>query len=143
MTRFLLIPLLLLAGCVAQLPPMPEDAMAKRFEPLPDKGVIYLVRPSTDQDYVATVLLNDRMIGSTFRGGYLRIEVPPGLHRLRGMASDNGSVTLNIKQGEIYFIQHNAFGHRGSFISSSYQVVDASRGRSLVLAGQMSSLISL
>ena len=33
MTRFLLISLLLLAGCAAQLPPMPEDAAAKRFEP--------------------------------------------------------------------------------------------------------------
>jgi hypothetical protein len=49
MTRFLLIPLLLLVGCAAQLPPMPEDATAKRFEPLPDKGVIYLVRPRTDR----------------------------------------------------------------------------------------------
>jgi hypothetical protein len=44
MTRFLLIALLLLAGCVAPLPPMPEDAVAKRFEPLPDKAVIYLAR---------------------------------------------------------------------------------------------------
>jgi hypothetical protein len=142
MTRFLLIPLLLLAGCAAQLPPMPEDAAAKRFETLPDKGVIYLVRPRTDRDYIAPVLLNDQMVGSTFRGTFLRFEVPPGLHRLRGMASDNGSVTLDIKQGEIYFIQHNAFGHRGSFINSTYQVVDASRGRSLVMDGQISGLIT-
>ena len=142
MTRFLLIPLLLLAGCAAQLPPLPEDATAKRFEPLPDKGVIYLVRPNTDRRYVAPVMLNDQIIGSTHRGTYLRIEVPPGSHRLRGMASDNGSITLDIKQGEILFVQHNAFGHRNSFINSSYQLVDASRGRSLVMGGQISGLIT-
>jgi hypothetical protein len=142
MTRFLLIPLLLLAGCAAQLPPMPEDAAAKRFQPLPDKGVIYLVRPSTDRSYVAPVLLNDQMVGSTFRGTFMRIEVPPGVHRLRGLASDNGSVTLDVAKGEIYFVQHNAFGHRGSFINSTYQVVDASRGRSLVMQGQITALIT-
>ncbi|MBS1217050.1 MAG: hypothetical protein H6R21_183 [Proteobacteria bacterium] len=142
MTRFLLIALLLLAGCAAQLPPMPEDAAAKRFEPLPDKGVIYLVRPRADQDYVAPVMLDDQMIGSTYRGTYMRIEVSAGLHRLHGMASDNGSVKLDIKQGDIYFIQHNAYGYRGSFINSTYQVVNASHGRSLVMGGQMSGLIT-
>ena len=93
MTRLLLITLLtlLFAGC-AQLPPPPEDAAAKRFVAIPGKSVIYLARHALEPRYVATVALDDNMIGSTYRGTYIRIELPPGKHRLRGMAGDSGSI---------------------------------------------------
>lgn len=141
MTRFLLIALLLLAGCVAPLPPMPEDAVAKRFEPLPDKAVIYLVRPGVDPSWVAPVVLDDQMIGSTYRGNYMRIEVPAGAHLLRGMAGDSGSIKLTTKPGELYFVQHNAYGYR-SFVYSSFSLINSRDGRSLVMGGQISALIT-
>ena len=73
MARILLIgAILLFAGC-GQLPPMPEDAVAKRFEPLPDRAVIYLARHRFDRDFIAPVMLDDQMIGSTYRGTYMRI----------------------------------------------------------------------
>ena len=140
MTRFLLtMAILLISGC-AQLPPMAEDAVAKRFEPLPDRAVIYLARHRLDHDFIAPVSLDDQMIGSTYRGTYMRIEVPAGTHRIEGFAADSGRIKFDTKAGQIYFVQHTAFGFR-SFDSSRFELVDAAYGRSLVLNGQMTALI--
>lgn len=141
MKRLLIITVLLLTGCVAPLPPMPEDAVAKRFEPVPGKAVIYLVRHALEPSYVAPVALDDQMIGSTYRGTYIRIETPAGKHQLSGIAGDSGNITLNTEAGKLYFIQHNARGYR-SFVSSTYQRVDDAYGRSLVMGGQISALIT-
>lgn len=142
MTRALfLTAILLLAGCAAQLPPMPEDAVAKRFEPLPDKAVIYLARHAVEPTFVATVALDDQMIGSTYRGTYIRIEVPPGRHHLRGIAGDSGSIKLDTEPGKIYFVQHTAYGYR-SFARSSFDLVDTTYGRALVMGGQITALVT-
>lgn len=141
MIRLLIPVLLLLAGCVAPLPPMPEDSVAKRFEPVPGKAVIYLARHALEPAYIAPVMLDDQMIGSTYRGSYIRIEVPAGKHHLAGIAGDSGEITLNTEPGKIYFVQHNAHGYR-SFVSSTYHLVDASYGRSLVMGGEISALVT-
>ncbi len=140
MTRFLMIALFLLAGC-AQLPPPPEDATAKRFEPVPGKAVIYLARPALDPSFIAPVVLDEQPIGSTYRGTYIRIEVPAGNHVLRGMGGDSGSIKLDTQAGQIYFVLHNAYGHR-SFNSSAFSQVGAGYGRSLVLNGQITAVIT-
>jgi hypothetical protein len=142
MTRFLLIALLLMAGCAAQLPPMPEDATAKRFEPLPDRAVIYLVRHQLDRDYVAQIVLDDQMIGSTYRGTYMRIELPAGPHQLRGYAGDSGSIKLDTEPGQLYFVEQTTYGYRGSLSGSDFQRIDQARGRTLVMNGQLTALIS-
>ena len=142
MTRLLLVSCLSLffSGC-AQLPPPPEDAAAKRFEAIPGKSVIYLARHALEPSFVAPVALEDNMIGSTYRGTYMRIEVPAGKHRLRGMAGDSGSINLVTEPGKVYFVQHSAHGYR-SFVSSSFDQVDANYGKSLVLGGQITALIT-
>jgi hypothetical protein len=131
---------LIFSGC-AQLPPPPEDAAAKRFEAIPGKSVIYLARHALEPSFVAPVALEDNMIGSTYRGTYMRIEVPAGKHRLRGMAGDSGSINLVTEPGKVYFVQHSAHGYR-SFVSSSFDQVDANYGKSLVLGGQITALIT-
>lgn len=142
MTRLLLITFLtLLSAACAQLPPPPEDAAAKRFEAIPGKAVIYLARHALEPGYVAPVALDDSMIGSTYRGTYMRIELPAGKHRLRGMAGDSGSIDLVTEPGKVYFIQHSAHGYR-SFVSSTFHQVDATYGKSLVLGGEITALIS-
>lgn len=142
MTRLVLITFLtLLSAACAQLPPPPEDAAAKRFEAIPGKAVIYLARHALEPGYVAPVALDDSMIGSTYRGTYMRIELPAGKHRLRGMAGDSGSIDLVTEPGKVYFIQHSAHGYR-SFVSSSFHQVDATYGKSLVLGGEITALIS-
>lgn len=140
MTRFLLLAMLLITGC-AQLPPPPEDAIAKRFEPLPDRAVIYLARHALEPSFVAPVMLDDQMIGSTYRGTYMRIEVPAGTHVIRGMAGDSGSIKITVAAGQIYYLQHHAYGHR-SFVSSSFNPVNPDQGRSLVMEGQLTALIN-
>ena len=144
MARNLLIAFLvaLFAGCAQyQLPPPPEDAVAKRFEALPDKSVIYLVRHPMEPRYVATVVLDDHMIGSTYRGTYMRIELPSGTHKLRGMAGDSGSIVLITEPGKLYFVEHRAYGYR-DFTHSSYLQVGTAHGRSMVMGGQITALIS-
>lgn len=141
MTRYLLLTaLLVIAGC-AQLPPPPEDAAAKRFEALPDRAVIYLARPALDRTFIVPVMLNDRMIGSTYHGTYLRIEIPAGRHVLRGMAGDSGGITLDAAAGLIYYVEHRAHGYR-TFLSSSFLAVDPGRGQALVRNGQIAALVS-
>lgn len=142
MNRFLLLAILLITGCAQyQLPPPPEDAIAKRFETAPGKSVIYLARHSMEPSYVAPVILDDHGIGSTYRGTYMRIELPAGTHKLHGMAGDSGSITLKTEPGQLYFVEHRAFGYR-DFTHSSYTQVGPERGRSLVMGGQITALIS-
>jgi len=142
MNRFLLLAILLITGCAQyQLPPPPEDAAAKRFEALPDRAVIYLARHALEPSYIAPVVLGDQMIGSTYRGTYMRIEVPAGTHVLRGMAGDSGDIKMTVAAGQIYYLQHRAYGYR-TFVSSSFSPVTPELGRSLVMGGQIASLVN-
>jgi hypothetical protein len=125
-----------LSACV-QLPPLPGDAAAKRFETVPDRAVIYVVRHRLEPEFVAPILLDDQMIGSTYRGTYIRVVVPGGMHRIAGFAVDSGLIVLQAQPGQIYFISQRTFGRPRSLSGSSFQLVDAQFGRSMVLGGTM------
>jgi hypothetical protein len=132
----LLLFLLLVAGC-AQLPPSPEDLEAKRFEHVPGKAVIYLVRTYPDlSDEVSTVMLNDNMMGSTYPGTYFRWVVEPGRHQIRGYAGDNGSMIIDAPPGGIYFIQQSVTRFFG-FAQSSFHPLPEPYGRAAVLRGEL------
>ena len=104
MWRALLIALPL-AGCV-QLPPTPEDIQAKKFELVPDKAVVYLVRDYPDfSDAAATIWLGDTAMITTYAGTYYRWEVDPGTHRIAGYGPDIGAITLKVEAGSIYYVQ--------------------------------------
>lgn len=135
MNRFLLIAILMIAGC-AQLPPLPGDAAAKRFEPVADRAVIYLVRHPLEREFVAPIMLDDAMIGSTYRGTYMRLVVPGGMHRIAGFAGDNGLIVVEAKPSQIYFVSQTTQGY-DSLTGSTFQFVDADYGRSMVLGGTM------
>jgi len=76
-----------------------QDIEAKRFEQVPGKAVIYLFRDAPDfSREVATVMLDDSMMGSTYPGTYFRWVVAPGRHQIRGYAGDNGSIILDVAQ---------------------------------------------
>jgi len=96
---------LLLAGC-APLPPTPQDLQAKRFETLPDKGVIYVVRPLPDFANDPTpVTLGDHAQITTYPGTYYRWEVEPGVHRIEGFGGDSGRIAVRAEAGRLYFVE--------------------------------------
>ncbi|MGZ8265009.1 MAG: hypothetical protein ACXW2I_12455, partial [Burkholderiales bacterium] len=60
---------LLLAGCV-QLPPTPQDIQAKRFEAVPDRSVIYIVRTPVDSFEASPLALDDHAQIQLWAGTY-------------------------------------------------------------------------
>jgi hypothetical protein len=136
MFRLLLLALLV-AGC-APLPPSPEDIAAKRFEQVPGKSVIYLVREYPDLSReVATVMLDDQMMGSTHPGTYFRWVVEPGRHQIRGYAGDNGSITIDVGPDRMYFIQQSVSLFFHGFAQSFFRLIPESYGRAAVLRSEL------
>ena len=104
MWRVLLIALAL-AGCV-QLPLTPQDIQARKFEPVPDKAVIYLLRDYPDfSDKAATIWLGESVMITTYPGTYFRWEAEPGTLRITGYPPDVGAITLQTEPGRIYFVR--------------------------------------
>jgi hypothetical protein len=133
MLRSLLIAaLVLVAGC-AQLPPSPAEIQAKRFESVPGKAVIYIVRGDPDlYSGHGSLSLDDSIMITMFEGNFFRWEVAPGPHRIAGMAQDMSRVTINAEAGKIYFVQHKVTGFRGSTWGGFLEMVPEQHGRNLV-----------
>jgi hypothetical protein len=137
MFRLLALLAFAVAGC-APLPPSPQDLEAKRFEPVGGKAVIYVVRlyPDVSRE-VATLMLDDRMMGSTYPGTYFRWVVEPGRHVIRGYAADAGGITLDVQPGRIYFIEQSVSEFFSGFAQSFFRVVPEPYGRAAVLRSQL------
>jgi uncharacterized protein DUF2846 len=127
---------LLLAGCI-EYPPIAEDIQAKRFEPVPDKAVIYIVRDHVGTDLDLTLRLGDSGMINTYTGRYYRWEVAPGTHHITGTMESTASITLNVEAGKIYFVRHGVVGSDASDgVQWSYlQRVDERVGRATVARG--------
>lgn len=122
---------MLLAGC-QQLPLTPEDLEARKFEPVPDKAVIYVVRSAPDFSSVqAQIRLGDKLLLKTYPGTYYRWEVPPGRHTIAGYAEDIGTITVEAERGRLYFVQQRVT--RLMVTNSGFELVREAEGRALVL----------
>lgn len=127
---------LMCAACTP-LPPSPADLQAKKFEALPDRAVIYIVRgePGLNQEG-ATLLLDDTVMITTYPGTYYRWEVAPGRHHVAGYASDSGNISVNVAQGRIYFVQQwVSFGMLGP--RSRFSQVPQNEGRAVVMQSEL------
>ncbi len=124
---------ILLAGC-AQLPPSPQDLLAKKFEVAPGRAAIYIVRASMDSSEVGTLLLDDTVPLSTFRNTYHRWEVAPGRHRIAGFGQEQAVITLETEPGKLYFVEHTVMGtpHTGPTYTYLHRI-DEPRGRAQVM----------
>ena len=128
---------LFLAAC-APLPPSPQDIEAKRFEAVPGKAVIYLVRQMPDlASDPATIMLDDNMMGSTYPGTYFRWVVEPGRHQIRGYAGDNGSINVDVAPDRMYFIQQSVSRGFHGFAQSFFRPIPEPYGRAAVLRGEL------
>ena len=136
MFRILLLALAL-AGC-APLPPSPQDIEAKRFELVPGKAVIYLVREYPDiSPEAGTIMLDDNMMGSTYPGTYFRWVVEPGRHAVRGFAGDNGGIVIDVAPERMYFIQHSYTRGWTGFGQSFFRPIPEPYGRGIVMRGEL------
>lgn len=122
---------ILLAGCTP-LPPTPQDVQAKKFEAVPDKAVIYVVRDSLDfSEVAAQIYVGETLLPATYPGTYYRWVVPAGRHTITGYGQDNGRITVEVQQGRIYFVQQRVTYLR--VIDSSFALVSEAQGRAAVL----------
>jgi len=132
--RFLLAFAVLYAAGCAPLPPSPEDLQAKRFDPVPDKGVVYVFRDLPDfVDDGAPITVDGMMQATTYPGTYLRLELDPGRHRIAGFASDAGAFAFEVQAGEIRFLQQTVIRGFIGPARSQFRPVPESYGRQAVL----------
>ena len=134
---FLLALLLSIAACV-QMPPTPADIQAKRFEPVADKAVIYVVRPPIDSDHPGVLTVDTGEYISTMAATYNRIEVRPGTRIIEGMIPPSLRMVLNAQPGQIYFLRLDVRGtSRGGPTTGSLQLISPEYGRTLVAQAQL------
>lgn len=127
---------MLLVGC-AQLPPSPQDLQAKKFEAVPGKAVIYIVRNQPDlSPHHGTLTLDDVGMITTFPGTYYRWEVAPGSHRVASYAIGTASVAFQAEAGRIYFVQNKVGGYR-SATDVFLEVIPERDGRAMVARAQL------
>jgi hypothetical protein len=119
-----------LAGC-SSMSIGPGTGAAPAIQGTPGKAVIYLVRTRPDtSNLTGSLTLDDQMIGSTYAGTYLRLEVTPGRHRIAGYGQDTGAITLDTQADRIYFVQHSVSGSwRAPSPHSFFTIIDEARAR--------------
>ena len=126
-----------IGGC-APLPPSPADLQARRFEAVPGKAVIYLVRDYPDfSDQPATLWLGDTATITSYAGTYYRWEAPPGLQTISGFGPDSGSIRLAVEAGRVYFVQQRYVRGVFPFPQSHFQLVSADQGRAVVSRSEL------
>jgi len=109
-----------LAGCAAVPQATVErDAEAKQFISRPDAATIYVYRDdfaAMDQATDETVLYVDsRLIGATLPATFFRFDGRAGEHLLHGHAFDQGSLKIDTRRGEIYFVSLQSTGGTSRF----------------------------
>jgi hypothetical protein len=117
-------------GC-QQLPRTQADLNAQKFESVPDKAVVYLVRRYPDMgDLPATLWLDNGILGSTYPGTYFRLELTPGRHTISGYGVDTGRIVLDLQPGRVYFVRHTVLGtFRAPSPQSFFQMLNDTQGR--------------
>ena len=122
----------LLAGC-AQLPPSPQDIEAKKFESVPGKAALYVVRDPMSVGLGAPLWLGQGAQITLFQGNYLRWVVEPGSHTISGIGASTASITIQAQAGKIYFVRFRVDGNtRIGVVSSALELMDDQAGRALV-----------
>jgi hypothetical protein len=130
--KYLILLLLFSSGCV-QLPPSPQDIDAKRFTPVADKAVIYIVRSPVDSRVAAQISLSGAGSIATHPGTYYRWEVAPGTQRIEASGASTAAVTLQTEAGKIYFVRHTAAGGLREGLTQQWlQQIDDATGRRMV-----------
>lgn len=136
MGRFLSIALALaltMTGC-QQLPPSPQDIEAKKFESIPGKAAIYIVRDAASVEIGAPLWLDQGAQTTLYAGTYYRWVVNPGSHTIEAIGMSTASIKIQAEAGKIYFARYMVEGSfRDGVIASRLELVDNQAGRARVM----------
>lgn len=121
MKRGLLIAAALLPALFAACASTPEaapdqDREAKQFVTHPEDSTLYVYRTDRVNLQDDTVLwINGRLVGATLPQTFFRLHLNPGKQLLVGSGVDNGSLELETRPGEAYFVRLQAVGGHSRF----------------------------
>lgn len=127
------------AGLVAcaPLPPSAADMQAAHFQPVADKGVVYVVRQPLDSEEAGWLMLDNGEQITTLPGTYYRWEIAPGKRKIINVMP-SAEATLDVQPGQIYFLRHTLRGTtRSGPQLSALTLIDPQLGRSLVSRSQL------
>jgi len=107
------------------------DSDAKKFEPEPGKGNIYINRISQwyGYDFAFQTLLDGRVVGALAPKTYLMLSVAPGKHIVAVSGADNVTQqTVNVESGKNYFFEARCTlsGSNGQY---SLRLISEEQGR--------------
>lgn len=126
----------ILAGC-AQIPSSQQEMEAKKFQPVADKAVVYIVQGAVGPTLAAGLALDDGSQITTWTGTFYRWVTTPGTRRIVNTAPLNASITLQLEAGKIYFVEQWVAGWRGSVTNSRLEKLDDRTGRQMVSTSTM------
>ncbi|HEX2891399.1 hypothetical protein [Vineibacter terrae] len=125
-----------LAACTPDHPATTAlDADAKRFEPNPGAGAIYIVR-ARDAVFLAgvPVQLDGQPVASLRRDDYARVDVPPGQHRI-SCGDTNTTQVVQVAPSQVAFVEAKL--QVGLLAPScALQPMDDVSGRERVMSGK-------
>ena len=103
---FILVSAAALCGCASvPMAPIAADNQAKQFQPVPDKGVLYIYRSESFGGAVKMdVMVDSALIGDTAAETYFRMELPPGKHTIVSKAENTDEVDIDVQPGQLYFV---------------------------------------
>ncbi len=109
--------LAVLGGCASTPQASHErDAETKQFLTYPATSAIYVYRTDRHPDEADTDLYIDgRLIGATLQKSFFRVDVNPGTHRLNGMGPDQGSLIIETRPDQVYFVELAVIGGNSRF----------------------------
>ena len=134
--RVAAIPALMLAllsgGCSTTPQASPaSDADAKRFEPVPRAAIVYLYRPDI-RGGVATVWVDNRLVGQTVAATYFRVPVRPGRNIISAAGHDPGRIEINTSEEGVYFVEMQVQGDSESDSTTIFRSVPAQAGQQAI-----------
>jgi hypothetical protein len=120
-----------IAGCASTPQASRErDADAKEFATQPGASTLYIYRNDfTLPDQDSNLWVDGRLVGATLPRAYFRVSVRPGKHLLNGDGRDTGSLSLETRAGELYFVSLSIING-----NSYFAVVKPEVGRETILA---------
>ena len=130
----LVVSLVLLGGCASTPEASPgDDADAKRFESAPGAAIIYLYRADAQSSGIATIWIDDRLVGQTLPTTYFRVAVRTGHNRITASGADVGRLEIDTREGGVYFVAMQVIGEMEGSSTTVFRSVTPEVGKAEIL----------